>query len=359
MRIVQIIDSLDAGGAEMMAVNYANTLCENVDFSGLIATRREGSLKSQINENVSYLFLNRKHTLDFKAVIRVRKFCKMNQIQFLHAHSSSYAIACMVKILHPAIRIVWHDHDGMSEFLQYRKKRILQLASYFFFGIIAVNNLLREWDAVTLHCRNVIYLPNFSNPIKRTGKHTVLKGKEGKRILCLANLRPQKDHFMLVDVASKFISKFPDWSFHLVGKDFEDHYSVSLKKQIAERNLSHLIFIYGSREDIGNIIAQSDICILTSSSEGLPVSLLEYGFYKKPVVATAVGQVASLIKHGVSGYIAENGDVEQFEESLSKLAADTNLQRILGESLHDLIIKDYSDQGIIDKYRNWLKSCNG
>ena len=60
MRILQIIDSLDIGGAEKMAVNYANALSHKIEFSGLVTTRREGELKSQLNSEVNYLFLNRK-----------------------------------------------------------------------------------------------------------------------------------------------------------------------------------------------------------------------------------------------------------------------------------------------------------
>ena len=47
MRIVQIIDSLEIGGAEKMAVNYANALSERIVFSGLVTTRREGNLTWQ------------------------------------------------------------------------------------------------------------------------------------------------------------------------------------------------------------------------------------------------------------------------------------------------------------------------
>ena len=60
MRILQIIDSLNVGGAEKMAVNYANSLAKIEEFSGIVVTRKEGVLKSQINENVGYLFLARK-----------------------------------------------------------------------------------------------------------------------------------------------------------------------------------------------------------------------------------------------------------------------------------------------------------
>ena len=57
MRIVQIIDSLDVGGAEKMAINYANALAETIEFSGIVATRKEGNLKLQIHSKVHYLFL--------------------------------------------------------------------------------------------------------------------------------------------------------------------------------------------------------------------------------------------------------------------------------------------------------------
>ncbi len=69
MRILQIIDSLEIGGAEKMAVNYANALTDKVEFSGLVATRKEGNLKSHINQKVNYLFLNRKKFFDVKAVL--------------------------------------------------------------------------------------------------------------------------------------------------------------------------------------------------------------------------------------------------------------------------------------------------
>ena len=67
MRILQLIDSLEAGGAERMAVSYANALNRNVGFGALVTTRAEGSLKNQLDKNVVYSFLNRKSTFDFNS----------------------------------------------------------------------------------------------------------------------------------------------------------------------------------------------------------------------------------------------------------------------------------------------------
>ncbi|NBU81997.1 MAG: alpha-1,4-N-acetylgalactosamine transferase, partial [Flavobacteriaceae bacterium] len=112
MRIVQIIDSLKIGGAEKMAVNYANALLNKIEFSGLVATRLEGNLKSELDEKVSYLFLNRKKIIDFGAFFRLRKYCKENKIDFIQAHGTSYFIAILVKLVYPKVKIVWHEHFG-------------------------------------------------------------------------------------------------------------------------------------------------------------------------------------------------------------------------------------------------------
>ena len=55
MRIVQLIDSLEAGGAERMAVNYANELAGQIDFSGLVVSRKEGLLCCARNDNSPFL----------------------------------------------------------------------------------------------------------------------------------------------------------------------------------------------------------------------------------------------------------------------------------------------------------------
>ena len=70
MRIIQIIDSLEIGGAEKMAVTFANSLSSKVEFSGLVVTRKEGNLKKTIKKEVDYLFLKKKHRFDLFAVFR-------------------------------------------------------------------------------------------------------------------------------------------------------------------------------------------------------------------------------------------------------------------------------------------------
>lgn len=354
MRIIQIIDSLEVGGAERMAVNYANALSAKIAFSGLVATRKEGDLKTQLTPDVTYLFLNKKGRFDIGAVLRLRDFCKTNHVTIVHAHGTSFFIAFLVRLACPEIQVIWHDHYGLSEFLASRKATILKAASRFFSGIIAVNKQLKDWAEKELLCRNVVYLPNFTSYGNDIIPETALFGQSGKRILCLANLRYQKNHAMLLSVAERLKSSHPDWSFHLVGKDFNDSYSNEIGELILQKKLDETVFLYGSRNDTVHIIDQCDIAIMTSRSEGLPVALLEYGLFKKPVVVTSVGEIPLIIEDGKNGFLVDSENTGQFYESLVSLIENKQLRAEFGEALYKTVVEKHSGEAIISAYLNWI-----
>jgi len=329
MRIVQIIDSLEAGGAEKMAVNYANALSKNLEFSGLIASRKEGLLLNQIDSTVSFLFLNKTKKVDFKAVFRLRKYLKRNKVNIIHAHSSSFFISILLKITLPQIKILWHDHYGISQDLRSRKNLSLKIGSLFFTGIISVNSALKDWAKSYLWCSNIIYLPNFIIDSSIVKEDIFLNGLEGKRIICVANLLQQKNHKLLIDAANLLKHEFPDWTFHLFGKDFEDSYSDKLKKKIA---------------------------VLPSLSEGLPLAVLEYGLYRLPVVVTNVGEISKIITSEKEGLVVESNNIQQFVGALKKLIVDQKLRDEAGLALHNNVQLNFSETIIIRTYLLWLKS---
>ncbi len=355
MRIVQIIDSLEVGGAERMAVNFANALNGQIEFSGLVATRAEGNLKAHIADGVQYLFLKRRKTLDFRAIFALRRYCIENRVNFMHAHSSSYFIAMMVRLMLPKVCVIWHDHNGMSEFLRSRESIVLKSASRFFRGIVVVNHQLKEWALRELYSKHVIYLANFTHRELTAPAGEPLFGSPGRRILCLANLREQKDHMLLLNVAQKITAEFPDWSFHLVGKDFNDAYSAMVREAVENLGLSRHVFIYGTRDDIAAVIKQSDIAILTSKSEGLPVALLEFGLHHKSVVVTAVGEIPQIIDSGVNGLMVPPGDCEGFASALRTLILNPQLRVEFGDALYETVRRNNSEEAVIEKYLNWLR----
>lgn len=132
--VIQIIDSLDTGGAEVLAVNIANSLLDKGVNTHICVTRKEGKLIDNIHKDVRYLFLDRKKTIDIKSIFLFRKYIISNNISILHAHSSSSFFAFCVKITCPKIKIVWHTHLGSM--VNYKTKKLLFIKLLSFFLVV-------------------------------------------------------------------------------------------------------------------------------------------------------------------------------------------------------------------------------
>lgn len=353
LRIVQLIDSLEIGGAERMAVNYANALLSRVGFSGLVTTRNEGLLKDKLNRDVSYLFLNRKKKIDYKALLLFVKYCKTNRISHIHAHGTSFFTAVMTKFLHPSIKIIWHDHNGNRAFSSGFQNNTLRIFSIFFSGIIVVNKALEVWAKQKLASSKVLFLPNFV--VKETvSEGAILKGVANKRILCLANIRWQKNQTMVVEVAERIKSKYPDWTFHCVGNGLETDYGQQVQNLCKEKGLADYVYFYEGISDNATVINQATIGILTSVSEGLPVVVLEYGLYQKPIIVTAVGELPELIKNHINGGIVKSNTTEDFCELLSFAIENVEAREKWSATFHQQVIDNYTEEKVLANYLNWI-----
>ncbi|WP_296314984.1 glycosyltransferase family 4 protein [Winogradskyella sp. UBA3174] len=350
-RVLQLIDSLEAGGAERLSVSFANILVNETEASFLCATRAEGILKETINASVGYLFLEKQSSIDIKAILKLRKFVKQNRISTIHAHSTSFFIATLVKLIYPKVQLIWHDHYGQSEFLEQRPKRVLQFFSRFFSHIFCVNETLVKWSQQNLKCKKISYLQNFAMLID-SKKVTELKGEKGKRILCLANLRPQKDHLTLLKAFKVVMKTHADWTLHCVGKDFNDAYSSQVSQYINDNDLDNNVYLYGSCPDIKAILSQCDIGVLSSKSEGLPISLLEYGLAKLPVIVTDVGDCNLIIKSDKMGCLINSEDVEAIENAIITYIENKSERDVVSENLHKHVLHNFSKEAVLETLLN-------
>ncbi len=353
LKAIQIIDSLNVGGAEVLAVNIANGLLEQNIESHICVTRKEGALNKNLNRDVGYLFLKRTSTFDVKAVLKLKKYIQKNDIAVIHAHSSSSFMAFCLKMISPRIKIIWHDHFGNSEFLDKRRKYPLKFFSYFFHSIISVNSKLKDWAIKNLLSKKKYFINNFAT-FTNLGSATRLNGNENKKIVHLAGFRPQKDHLTLLKAFKIIIKEHPDWTLHLIGKEYEDAYSKRIKGFIKEYELEKKIFLYGVCSDIKYILSQATIGVLSSKSEGLPISLLEYGLAKLPVLVTDVGECANVIKHKSAIVTPNRSDI--FAKQLEQLISNKNLRKEISEQLHIEVINNFSKKKIIKKLINIYKN---
>tara|TARA_R100000935_G_scaffold7556_1_gene15957 strand:- start:1524 stop:2606 length:1083 start_codon:yes stop_codon:yes gene_type:complete len=344
MKILQIIDSLNPGGAERMAINYANLLRKNDSESHICVTRKEGILKEGISLGVFYFFLDKKSTFDIKAILRLRDYIKEHRIDILHAHSTSYFLATIIKISYPSVKLIWHDHYGNNEFLNKRKTNVLKYCSKQFDGIIAVNTKLKTWSLQYLHCKKVIKVNNFVNTNFKNSLGVKIKGDPSAfKIICVANLRPQKDHENLFNAFKILVSKY-NMSLHLIGNDPQTSYSKELIKKINNNLYKDKIFYYGSQKNVRGFLELSDLGVLSSISEGLPLALLEYGISGIAVVTTNVGHCEEVING--NGKLVPPRDPNMLASKIL-FYYENNQERILdAKKLNLHVLSNYSEECI-------------
>ena len=355
MRVLQVIDTLRPGGAERMAVNIANLLCEQVDRSFLCCTRDAGALKEQLDPQVGFISLKKKHSLDLRAFYKLRRFIIKNEIDLVHAHSTSWFFSVLVKLTLPDLKLVWHDHYGESESLSKRKEPVLKLLSGYFDGVITVNDLLKGWVENNLGVKRVRQINNFVVPPRTNsfGKNLRLKGDVNDfKIICIANLRPQKDHLTLIE-AFECLSSGLGISLHLIGGDPGNDYSRKVLQRISSSSRKDSIFYYGSISAATALIEQADLGVLASRSEGLPLVLLEYGLQALPVVCTDVGQNREVVAD--FGKIVSPGNPSFLAKAMETYVFQPDLRIKDGEWLRKRIYANYSAKAvlpeIIDFYR--------
>ena len=293
MRVVQLIDSLQPGGAERIAVTFVNALETSIDGSYLAVTRTEGPFKKAIRNPEHYIFLKKKHALDLAAVWRFRKFLKKHRIEVIHAHTTSFFFAVLTKWLYPRIRVVWHEHLGKRVASSKSDNRALVFCSRFFHRILTVNQELKEWCEKHLKTKQVHYLPNFVEVDYELRQHA----ERSKTIVSLANLKAPKNHLNLLRAFNEVHVAHPEWSLRLIGTNFNDDYAQELAYYTSDNSLEEVVEFVGPVEDVPKELLQAKIGVLSSDHEGLPMALLEYGASGLTVVATQVGQCEEVISN--------------------------------------------------------------
>ncbi|WGF92729.1 glycosyltransferase [Aequorivita marisscotiae] len=354
MRVLQLIDSLNPGGAERMAVNIANALDKAGVASYLCATREEGELKKELAPSVGFCFLKKRNALDFMAYLKLIKFVKQHKIEIVHAHSTSFFFATLLKITLYNIKIVWHDHYGNSELLNNRKHRFLKICSFYFTAIISVNKILKNWSEEKLKTRQVFYLSNFVSPNKL--KPTIaLKDSNSIKIISVANLRPQKDHINLFEAFKIIQKKYLNVSLHIVGRVDDNQYLKNIEEFIYHSKTLK-VYIYGSQAGIPALLKTADIGVLSSISEGLPIALLEYGAAGLAVVSTDVGECKEVI-NGL-GKIVPPKNPEALAAALLFYIENKAARRADGLAFATHIKENYAEDTIIPKLLDIYKNTS-
>ena len=160
-------------------------------------------------------------------------------------------------------------------------------------------------------------------------------------IISVARLSPEKGHLVLLEALKRLALIDVDFHCTLVGSG---PLQGDLAREIRRLELDRYVTMAGAipNEQVVKMIAASDISVLASYGEGIPIALLESVAWKRPFVATRVGGIPELAVDGSSGLLVEPGDAEGLAEALKRLIEDPALAgrlaaagRVLVDAVHN------------------------
>ncbi len=146
-------------------------------------------------------------------------------------------------------------------------------------------------------------------------------------VVQVARLDYLKDHSTAVRAIERATKQNPDIRLLIVGEGPERQ---RLEAEIAQRKQRSHVQLLGQRKDVPRILAAADACLLTSISEGIPLTLIEGMAAGLPVVSTNVGGVSEVVEDDATAMLAPSGNDEQLANSLVRLAGDVELRTRLG-----------------------------
>jgi glycosyltransferase involved in cell wall biosynthesis len=175
----------------------------------------------------------------------------------------------------------------------------------------------------------------------------------------VARVAPQKDFPALVTAAAEVLSRYPDTRFLIVGEHSSDpdhraHFEAVLE-QLEDLGIKDSFIFTGYRNDVPRLLAAMDISVLCTHREGFPLSILESMALRKPVIATAVGGVPEIVKHGVTGYLHQHSDSKQLaREIISLIESPEELNRIANAGYEHVRLNFSSQKYMVEMSKAYL-----
>ena len=154
-----------------------------------------------------------------------------------------------------------------------------------------------------------------------------------------ARLNPVKDIATLVKAFAKAYGRNPRLFLSIAGTGEDE---AMLRQLAKDLGVEHRVRFEGWVSNMQEYFAGVDINVLSSVSETFPYSLLEGAYHHCPAIASRVGGIPTLIKHGETGFLFEKGDVDSFAEYIYQLSVDEDLRRTLAENLFEKAKNEFS-----------------
>lgn len=309
--------------------------------------------------------------IDWQCITEIKTYIKENDIAILHTHGyreDIYAYLATNNVKKIATNHLWKRTNFMEKC--YAVLDALALRS-FHLTVGVSDNIVSDMQRYGLPKNRIKLIENGIN----INEFTQVKSEEllessradmGVKnrtvITMISSLTIEKAHYVALEAFHQLITAQADRvdsesqtqplpHLLIVG---EGDQKEKIESFIDQHELHDYITLLGKRSDVSKLLAITDIFLMTSNNEGLPMALLEAMAAGKAVIATQVGGITKLLNEknvqSAPGIGTPPGDSSEIFKALSKLHNDPALRQQLGVNAQEAIIKHYSAQKMTEQY---------
>ena len=357
MKVLQMIDSLRIGGAEMIAANLAEGFMKSGMECLLCGLGDSGNLAPLLGEmKVPCTHLSTPLGLSPGLMAGIGALLLREKADVAITHHFRQLIHTVPGAVLTRTRVIHLEHD--YHFYEKQPHLLAKLGFLLRFveAFVVVSDEIRDWfrnrlpDAADkcISISNGVDTARFreNDSIRSSLRRSHSIGEHDVVIGSCARLEPIKNLGFLLDCFAGYLKIVPDAWLVIVG-DGSDRQA--LEKQAHDLGIAGRVIFTGVRYHVEEYLSLFDIYAITSHNEGLPLSVLEAMSSGLPVVAVDVGSLARVICPD-TGILVSRHEADEFIGAFKRLNDDRLLARGIAGNGRRLILEKYSRDRMISQY---------
>lgn len=322
-----------------------------IDFE-LVVMSRDIHYKAVIDLGIKIHYILRKTKRDLSVFFRLYRLCRYYKPDIVHCWDSMTAlyISPTCKLL--GIKLVNGMVMDAPACQNIYNKHWLRARLTFPFSDFIVGNSKAGLVAYRAPRgkSEVIYNGFNFDRTKALVKKEIIRDQldVGKEYLVgmVATFWEKKDYATYYKAAQLLLEKRRDLTFLAIGNDTDSEESIAM---VDKKYIDNFRFL-GKRSGIESLINAMDICILSTFTEGISNSILEYMALGKPVIATKGGGTMEIVKDKQTGFLIEPSNPEELAGKVEVLLNEPLLRMKMGSAGKERIMKEFSIDQMVNKY---------